>query len=148
MTPRHIEIVKLSFAKIQSFKEQAAELYYCRLFELDPSLRLMFKSDMREQKEKLMVAMALVVTNLDKPENLMPSARDLGRRHRSYGVRPRHYDVFGAALLWTLEIALGASWDKDLAEAWQAAYNMLAKAMIEGADTPEPRRKLPSRVAA
>jgi len=147
MTPRQIEIVKLSFAKILPFKEQAAELYYCRLFELDPSLRLMFKSDMRDQKEKLMVAMALVVTNLDRPENLMPSARDLGRRHRSYGVRPRHYDVFGAALLWTLEIGLGSGWNKELGEAWQSAYNLLAKAMIEGADTPEPRRILAKAAA-
>src|SRR3569833_1189058 len=102
MTPRQIELVKTSFNKIAPLKDQAAELFYCRLFELDPSLRLMFKSDMSEQKEKLMVMMALVVTNLDKFENLIPSARELGKRHKSYGVRPRHYDVFGDAMLWTL----------------------------------------------
>lgn len=139
--------MKLGFARIVPFKAQAAELYYCRLFELDPSLRLMFKSDMTEQKEKLMVAMALVVTNLDKLETLMPAARELGRRHRSYGVRPRHYDVFGAALLWTLEIALGSNWDKDMAEAWKTAYDILAKAMIAGADAPEPRRVLAKAAA-
>src|SRR5689334_2947355 len=110
MTPRQIEIVKSSFARIMPFKEQTAELFYCRLFELDPSLRLMFKSDMSEQKEKLMVAMALVVTNLGKLESLMPSAHELGRRHRSYGVRPQHYEVFGDALLWTLEIGLSSNW--------------------------------------
>jgi len=148
MTPRQIEIVTTSFARIVPFKEQAAELFFCRLFELDPSLRLMFGSDMTEQKQKLMVAMALVVTNLDKLDTLMPSARDLGRRHRSYGVSTRHYDVFGAALLWTLEIALGASWDKEMAEAWQATYAILAAAMIEGANTPEPRRSRARRVAA
>jgi hemoglobin-like flavoprotein len=147
MTPRQIDAVKLSFAKIVPFKEQAAELFYCRLFELDPSIRLMFKSDMSEQKEKLMVMMALVVTNLDKLENLMPSARELGKRHKSYGIRPRHYDVFGAALMWTLEIALGASWDKDMAEAWKAVYDLLAAAMIEGADHPQPRRSLASQAA-
>jgi nitric oxide dioxygenase len=148
MTPRQIEVVKMSFAKIMPFKEQAAELFYCRLFELDPSLRLMFKSDMSEQKEKLMVMMALVVTNLDKFENLIPSARELGKRHKSYGVRPRHYDVFGDAMLWTLEIALGASWDKDMAEAWKTTYDRLAAAMIEGADNPQPRRSLASQAAA
>jgi hypothetical protein len=51
MTPHQIEIVKQSFAKIMPFQDQAAELFYCRLFELDPSLRLMFKSDMTEQKQ-------------------------------------------------------------------------------------------------
>jgi hemoglobin-like flavoprotein len=135
MTPRQIEIVKLSFAKIMPFKDQAAELFYCRLFELDPSLRLMFRSDLTEQKQKLMVALALVVTNLEKMDSLLPSVRILGARHKTYGVRNRHYDVVGAALLWTLEIGMGPSWTKELAEAWTEAYGRVAKAMIEGADS-------------
>ena len=141
MTPRQIEIVKQSFAKIMPFKEQAAELFYCRLFELDPSLRLMFKSDMTEQKQKLMVALALVVTNLEKMDGLLPAVRELGRRHKSYGVRNRHYDVVGAALLWTLEIGLGTGWSAELAEAWQQAYGRVAAAMIEGAESPEPKQQ-------
>jgi hemoglobin-like flavoprotein len=147
MTPHQIEIVKLSFAKIMPFKDQAAELFYCRLFELDPSLRLMFKSDMTEQKQKLMVAIALVVTNLEKLDSLLPTVRELGRRHKSYGVRIRHYEIVGAALLWTLEIGLGSGWTDDLAEAWKNAYGRVAAAMIEGAETPEPARK-PVRQAA
>jgi nitric oxide dioxygenase len=147
MTPRQIEIVKLSFAKIMPFKDQAAELFYCRLFELDPSLRLMFKSDMTEQKQKLMVAIALVVTNLEKMDSLLPSVRKLGRSHKSYGVRNRHYDIVGSALLWTLEIGLGIGWTNELAEAWTNAYGRVAAAMIEGAESPEPERR-PARQAA
>jgi hemoglobin-like flavoprotein len=147
MTPHQIEIVKLSFAKIMPFKDQAAELFYCRLFELDPSLRLMFKSDMTEQKQKLMVAIALVVTNLEKMDSLLPTVRELGRRHKTYGVRNRHYEIVGAALLWTLEIGLGTGWTAELAEAWKNAYGRVASAMIEGAESPEPARK-PVRQAA
>jgi hemoglobin-like flavoprotein len=141
MTPRQIEIVKLSFAKIMPFKDQAAELFYCRLFELDPSLRLMFRSDLTEQKQKLMLAIALVVTNLEKMDSLLPTVRELGRRHKTYGVRNRHYDVVGAALLWTLEIGLGTGWTNELAEAWKNAYGRVAQAMIEGAESPEPERR-------
>ena len=147
MTPRQMEIVKLSFAKIMPYKDQAAELFYCRLFELDPSLRLMFKSDMTEQKQKLMVALALVVTNLEKLDSLLPAVRELGQRHKSYGVRNRHYSVVGDALMWTLEIGLGTGWTAELAEAWQQAYDRVAAAMIEGADRPEPERR-PVRQAA
>ena len=147
MTPRQIEIVKQSFAKIMPFKDQAAELFYCRLFELDPSLRLMFRSDLTEQKQKLMVAIAMVVTNLEKMDSLLPSVRELGKRHKTYGVRNRHYDVVGAALLWTLEIGMGASWTNELAEAWKNAYGRVAQAMIEGADSAEPERR-PGRQAA
>ncbi len=135
MTPRQIEIVKLSFTKIMPFKDQAAELFYCRLFELDPSLRLMFRPDMDEQKQKLMVAIAMVVTNLEKMDSLLPSVRSLGARHKTYGVRNKHYEIVGAALLWTLEIGMGASGTNELAEAWKDAYGRVAKAMIEGADS-------------
>jgi hemoglobin-like flavoprotein len=148
MTPRQIEIVKQSFGKIMPFKDQAAELFYCRLFELDPSLRLMFKSDMTEQKQKLMVAIAMVVTNLEKMDGMLPAVRELGRRHKSYGVRNRHYDVVGSALLWTLEIGLGTSWNAELAEAWGNAYGILAAAMVEGAESPEPERRPVRRMAA
>jgi len=147
MTPRQIEIVKLSFAKIMPFKDQAAELFYCRLFELDPSLRLMFRPDMDEQKQKLMVAIAMVVTNLDKIDSLLPSVRALGARHKTYGVRNKHYEIVGAALLWTLEIGLGAGWTNELGEAWKEAYSRVANAMIEGADSAEPENR-PRRRAA
>ena len=73
--------------------------------------------------------------------------RELGRRHKTYGVRNRHYEVVGAALLWTLEIGMGSSWNKELADAWSNAYGRVAQAMVEGAESPEPERR-PVRQAA
>jgi nitric oxide dioxygenase len=148
MTPRQIELVKTSFNKIAPLKDQAAELFYCRLFELDPSLRLMFRSDMTEQKQKLMIAIAMVVAALDKLDTILPSVKELGRRHNEYGVQKRHYDVVGAALLWTLEIGLGSGWTRELSEAWATAYGTLATVMMEGADTPRPSRKPATAMAA
>jgi nitric oxide dioxygenase len=149
MTPRQIELVKTSFAKIAPLKDQAAELFYCRLFELDPSLRLMFRSDMTEQKQKLMAALAMVVAGLDKLESLLPGVKELGRKHHhDYGVQKRHYQVVGAALLWTLEIGFGNGWTKELSDAWSAAYATLAGAMMEGADAPRPKRRAMPALAA
>ncbi|HVO02099.1 MAG TPA: globin family protein [Candidatus Cybelea sp.] len=148
MTPRQIELVKTSFAKIAPYKEQAAELLYCRLFELDPSLRLLFPSDMTEQKQKVMTMLAVMVSNLDKVDTLLPSVRELGRRHRGYGVLQRHYAVVGQALLWALEIGLGSTWTREHAEAWQAIYEIISAAMMEGANTPDSARKATARAAA
>jgi hemoglobin-like flavoprotein len=148
MTPRQIELVKTSFAKIAPLKDQAAELFYCRLFELDPSLRLMFRSDMTEQKQKLMIAIAMVVAALEKLDTILPSVKELGRRHHDYGVQKRHYDIVGAALLWTLEIGLGSGWTRELADAWGTAYAALATVMMQGADTPRPTRKPMPAMAA
>jgi nitric oxide dioxygenase len=147
MTPRQIEIVRQSFAKIMPFKDQVIELFYCRLFELDPALRLMFKGDMTEQRQKLVVALAMVVGRLERLESLLPALRELGRRHKTYGVRNRHYDVVGEALLWTFEIGHGAAWSQEFAAAWKGVYQTVAGAMIEGAESPEPERR-PEQQAA
>jgi hemoglobin-like flavoprotein len=129
------------------FKDQVIELFYCRLFELDPSLRLMFKADMTEQKQKLIVALAMVIGRLEKLDSLLPALRELGRRHKTYGVRNRQYDVVGEALVWTMEIGHGAAWTPELAAAWKGVYRKVAGAMIEGADSPDPERR-PEQQAA
>ena len=42
--------------------EEAAQLFYARLFELDSSLRTLFHADPAVQRRKLMDALAFVVT--------------------------------------------------------------------------------------
>lgn len=58
----------------------------------------------------------------------------MARRHVSYGAQPKHYAYVGEALLWTLERGLGEHWTPPVAEAWQACYEILAKAMIEAGE--------------
>ena len=56
MTPQQIALVRDSFAKVVPIKEQAAALFYDRLFALDPSTRALFRGDMKSQGAKLMAA--------------------------------------------------------------------------------------------
>lgn len=107
MTANEIRLVQSSFQKILPVSETAADLFYRRLFELDPSLRALFKGDMKDQGHKLMQMIAAAVQGLDKPDTLIPVVQSLGKRHAGYGVQARHYDTVGAALLWTLEQGLG-----------------------------------------
>ena len=102
MTPENQSLVRDSFAKIEPITPQAAAIFYDRLFVLDPSLRPLFKSDMNEQGRMLMAMIGTVVANLGNLETIIPAVQDLGRRHATYGVQPRHYETVGAALLWTL----------------------------------------------
>jgi hemoglobin-like flavoprotein len=57
MTPKRIQLVKSSFAKIAPVEDQTAALFYRRLFELDPDLRALFRGDMATQGAKLMAAL-------------------------------------------------------------------------------------------
>jgi len=126
-------LVQESFAKIAPIADDAAALFYRRLFEIDPSLQQMFRGDMAEQRKKLMQMLTTAVKGLDRLEQLVPAVQGLGRRHGAYGVIDAHYDTVGAALLWTLEKGLGRAFTPETREAWAAVYGLLATTMKEAA---------------
>lgn len=133
MTPQQIVLVRMSFAAVRPIADSAAALFYGRLFKLDPSLRLLFKTDLHAQGQLLMRMIGLAVDSLDRLDALAPTLASLGRRHAGYGVRDRHYDTVGAALLWTLEQGLGTDFTPETREAWISAYALLARTMQAGA---------------
>jgi len=129
MTPLEVAAVQSSFSLVVPIKEKAAEIFYGRLFATDPSLKKLFKGDMKEQGRKLMSTLALVVTGLANPKSILPAVEALGAKHVAYGVEDRHYETVGAALLWTLEQGLGDKFTPDVKAAWTAAYTLLASVM-------------------
>ena len=133
LTVRQKELVQGTFASIATIADDAAVLFYQRLFELDPSLRPMFRGDMSEQRKKLMQMITAAVKGLDRLEQLVPVVQDLGRRHAGYGVRDSHYETVGAALLWTLEAGLGKAFTPEVKEAWTAVYGLLSTTMKDAA---------------
>lgn len=133
MTPEQVGQVQTSFAKVVPIADQAAALFYGRLFEIAPETRALFHGDMRAQEQKLMAALALVINGLDDIETILPIAQDLARRHVAFGVEPGHYQLVGAALLWTLGQGLGDAFTPELEAAWTAAYKALAEVMIAAA---------------
>ena len=110
MTPEQIKAIQESFAKVAPISEQAAALFYGRLFAIDPALKPLFRGDMKEQGRKLMATLAVVANNLNNLGEVLPAASGLAKRHVVYGVKPAHYTPVGEALLWTLQQGLGAAW--------------------------------------
>jgi hemoglobin-like flavoprotein len=133
MTPDQVNLVQQSFSKVVPIADQAAVIFYDRLFEVAPSVKTMFPADMTEQRRKLMATLAAVVNGLSNLESILPVASALATRHVSYGARPEHYPVVGGALLWTLERGLGEAWTPEVASAWTAAYGTLSGYMISEA---------------
>jgi hemoglobin-like flavoprotein len=133
MTPRQKELVKSTWVSVVPISEQAAELFYGRLFELDPALKPLFKGGMKEQGAKLMKTIGLAVSALDNLEPLIETLKDLGANHAVYGVKDEDYDTVAAALLWTLEKGLGSQFTDEVKNAWAAAYGVLAGVMKTGA---------------
>ena len=133
MTPDQVKLVQQSFAKVAPISDQAAVIFYDRLFEIAPQVKAMFPSDLTEQRKKLMATLAVVVNGLGNLESILPAASALAVRHVSYGAKAEHYPVVGAALLWTLEKGLGDAWTPEVADAWTAAYGTLSGFMISEA---------------
>lgn len=133
MTPDQIDLVQDTFKLVVPIKVLAAQIFYDRLFELDPDLEPLFTGDMVEQGEKLMSALATVVGGLKSWERVEPVVRELGRRHVGYGVKAEHYETVGAALLWTLGQGLGDAFTDDVKSAWTSAYEAIAATMIDAA---------------
>lgn len=138
MTPQQIESVRQSFGKVAPIADQAATLFYGRLFEIAPESRALFKSDLSEQGRKLMATLAVVVRGLDDLPSLMPAVTRLAERHAGYGVAAAHYAPVGAALLWALEQGLSEGFTTEVRDAWIAAYGTLSGAMIAAAEAVTP----------
>jgi hemoglobin-like flavoprotein len=133
MTPDQVQLVQQSFSKVAPISEQAATIFYDRLFEVAPQVRTLFPDDISEQRKKLMATLAVVVGGLNNLETILPAASALAKRHVGYGAAAAHYPVVGGALLWTLEKGLGDAWTPEVAAAWTAAYGTLSGFMVSEA---------------
>ena len=133
MTPQERSLVQESFAAVRPISDQAAAMFYDRLFTIAPEVKPLFKGDMSEQGKKLMQMLAVAVNGLNNLEAILPAVQELGRKHVDYGVTAAHYQPVGEALLWTLEQGLGEAFDDDTRAAWAAAYGLLAGVMCDAA---------------
>lgn len=133
MNPHQIELVQSTWSKVLPISEKAADLFYNRLFEIDPSTKSLFTGDMKEQGRKLMQMIDIAVEGLPKLDTIVPELQSLGKRHAKLGVENDHYGSVGAALLWTLEQGLGEAFTPEVKEAWTEAYGVLSNTMKEAA---------------
>ena len=130
-------LVQSSFTKVAPIADKAAEIFYAKLFEKDPSLKSMFKGDMKEQGAKLMKMIGTAVNGLDDLNSIVPAVQNLGRGHVGYGVKDSHYDTVGASLIETLEVGLGDDFTPAVKDAWTEVYTVLATTMKDAANSSE-----------
>jgi hemoglobin-like flavoprotein len=134
MTPEQKQLVRETWNQVAPIADAAADMFYGRLFEADPTTRKLFQAtDMAAQRQKLLQTLSFAISGLDDLDALVSKVEDLGRRHADYGVTDAHYDSVGAALLWTLEQGLGRAWTPAVASAWTEIYGLLSGIMRNAA---------------
>jgi len=135
VTHRQKQIVSETFPLIREIAIPVALLFYGRLFDLDPSLRQLFKIDMKEQSKKLVATLDALVKGIDDWERIVPVLRELGQRHVAYGVKEEHYNTLCSALVWAFGQALQPGFDDEVRAAWTAVILAANEQMKIGAAT-------------
>ena len=95
-------------------------MFYARLFQIAPQVRAIFPDDMTAQRRQLLATLEGAVAGLDHLERLALEDLDAAGPHDA---------AVGAALLWTLDKALGDEFTAEVEDAWIAVYGVLSKVM-------------------
>lgn len=133
MRPDQIACIREAFDRLWPVNRRFADLFYARLFELDPTARTLFRGDLEGLKTKLLSMLATIVGAADRPEIFDSVVEDLGRRHALFGVTPAQYSAVGEALIWSLGEALGPALTRSRREAWSDFYKVVQLSMLRGA---------------
>jgi len=130
--PDDVALVTSSLQRVTGDADALFSAAYDHMFAAQPGLRVMFPTNMMEQRMKLGSALRLAVDHLREPENLVGMLEDLGHRHAGYGVQAWHYEHFEAALLHALA-KFDPAWDVATRRAWENALSAITRTMQRGA---------------
>ena len=123
-----------SWDQVTKHGDQVALYFYSHIFVSHPEIRSMFPLSMSHQRDKFVSALGRIVSHADQLDNDAAFVQHLGRDHRKYAVVAEHYNAVGASLCATLKHFLGPEWDEELAAQWTAAYQVVARLMVEAAE--------------
>src|SRR5437879_4303172 len=143
-----VRMVRESWALIEAQQEDVSQFFYGMLFSLAPGTRELFPINMQVQRSRVMRAIVHLVQMIDRPDELMPFLRQLGRDHRKFGVVAAQYESVGTALLAAIKRHSGNYWTTTVERAWAEAYTVMARAMLEAAAADEGPAFWPARVIA
>ncbi len=124
-----VEIIRSSFALVESQAEDLGRHFYATLFSRAPETRDLFPVNMEVQRSRLLRALVHVVQMVDQPDDLVPFLEQLGRDHRKFGVLAKHYDAVGGALISAISTFAGDAWTPEVEKSWTDAYGVVAGAM-------------------
>jgi hemoglobin-like flavoprotein len=133
MSPEQKSQIKFTWKLIEPNADKVVDMLYDKLFEIDPSLRILFKNDLGEQKRKWMQSLGFVVANLSSPATLLPVIRHFGRRHTLYGAQPAFFATAKEAFSFTLAKALGEKFTPEIRLAWNELLEFLLGQMLAAA---------------
>jgi methyl-accepting chemotaxis protein len=128
-----VDALEASFDLIAPRGDELVDTFYTRLFAAAPAVKPLFAhTDLAHQKTMLLATLVLLRKSLRDLDALVPTLRELGRRHVGYGARPEHYAVVGDTLIGAMAEVAGDAWSDEYTRAWAEALSVVAEAMLSG----------------
>lgn len=128
-----VRIIRESFAKVEGQADELAQHFYAVLFTIAPDTRQLFPANMVTQRGRLLRALVHIVQMIDRPHELTPFLRQLGRDHRKFDILGQHFEAVGTALLAALRKYSGDAWTDEVERSWADGYAIMARNMQEAA---------------
>ncbi len=130
MTQTQIDTIKSTWIRLIAFSENFGQVFYPKLFAYYPELETLFKERQETQGKKLFMLVALVVTKIDKLDQLKEEVFNLAKRHITYQVRPEYFAMFGRVFIEGIDEMLKKP-KQEVLDAWKLLYDTVSEAMIE-----------------
>lgn len=134
MTPNQALLVKNSFRALAPRRRLLVPTFFEALFAREPSLRPLFGPNLAAEGEALFNGLAGIVTSLGRIYPVVPALEWLAQRNACRGLGGRHYEAFAAALLQTIDQALGEAFTPELRAAWAAAQQLVIDIMLSAVE--------------
>ncbi len=133
LTVAQKRLIRTSFLKLAPALDLVGQLYFLKLFRLDPEFRLRFGADPQRQGRKFMAAVKLGIISLNHDDGLAPIIKLLGIRYRQMGLKVRDYRTMTKALLWTFERSLEDKFTPKTKDAWNVLLTQVTR-LLSGSD--------------
>jgi NAD(P)H-flavin reductase/hemoglobin-like flavoprotein len=124
---------QVSFWPLGLAADAAMTYFYGQVFAMDAEIGAMFPAAMDVQRKRFFRALSRIAAGQDDREDLTRYLEELGRAHRKFGVRERHYEIFRRAMLATVRRFAADSGHEAANGAWETAFEHATAIMIEAA---------------
>ncbi len=129
LTAKQKRLIRESFLALEPAFDLVGQLFFHKLYRLDPSFRDRFDGPVEVQGRKFMAGLKLGIIAINYEDGLSPVLKLLGVRHRRRGVKVRHYRIMAKALIWTLEQSLQKRFTRETKDAWSALLTQATRIM-------------------
>jgi hemoglobin-like flavoprotein len=133
LTAKQKRLIRESFLKLEPAYDLVGQLFFRKLYRLDPWFRDRFAGPVEVQARKFMAGLKLGIIALNYDDGLTPVIRLVGVRNRRSGIKVRHYRIMAKALVWTLEQSLEKRFTRETKEAWSSFLTQVTR-ILSGSD--------------